>query len=182
MTDYLLELEKPKVIYATFWLRLFALTVDAILIIVVNRILSYFTIQFGNNVVLIFSTFFFGILYKIILEYKLGATIGKLTFRIRVVNLKLNPPVLKEVLLRNIFGILYSILAYANSLQYYLMNYVNASDPNNGPVLSNMRILGMYIVGVFLILSFIEALYLVSDDRKRSLHDRIAGTLVIKRD
>lgn len=83
-TDLLDQFEEREIIYATFWERLLALIVDA-LVFAPLAIIKLFTESGWSYQVYIILTAFLGLVYKPLMEYKYGATLGKMTLKIIVV-------------------------------------------------------------------------------------------------
>ena len=182
MTDYLLELEKRDASYASFGLRLLALFIDGIIVRLFYSAFSYFNLYFLGSISALLITTFAGILYRVIMEYKFAATLGKMAAKIKVVNFELGPPTLKDVLLRNIFGISFSIITFLLALPFIIhssfMDFgtITLSSLFRGrsfiSIANSCLILGLYIT---------EAILVATDYKRRSLHDRIAKTFVVLR-
>ncbi|PWT98785.1 MAG: hypothetical protein C5B52_11635 [Bacteroidetes bacterium] len=183
MTDYLVELEKPQVVYANFWLRLIALILDGIIMMSVVGIITFVNLWNWRSVLILLISTFTPIVYKILMEYKYGATIGKLVLKIKVVNVDLARADLKDIILRNIFGIAFAIASFGVSLPLYLSTGAMGGFSSFGHSASlQSTTLGNYVLTCTIYgLYIIEAIMVATDDSKRSLHDRIARTFVVLR-
>ena len=180
MTDYLVELEKKDVIYANFWLRFAALFLDGIITAPIIGIVSFInTTTWRSPIALIFIAFS-GIIYKVFMEYKYGATLGKMIVKIKVVNGDLEFPSLKDILLRNVFGISIAIFSFFVSLQL-IMHSPLIDERNLGQTsfLSPQSSLSFALICFIYGLDIIEGIMVAVDDRRRSIHDRIAKTFVV---
>ncbi len=119
------------------------------------------------------------ILYRPILERYLGATLGKLIFKIKVVQPDFSKVSYGKAFGRNIFHIGYNLVSLAFSY-YILYQFTNATA--NSLFISgvNYRTFGNLILGAYLFLLFIDLMIMMNNIKGVSLHDRIAGTYVIR--
>jgi uncharacterized RDD family membrane protein YckC len=168
--------------YATFWERFWALLIDGLVIGVITGLINFYNELYSKSIPLLIIISLIGLVYKPFLEYRYGATVGKMAMKLTVVNYEFQKINIKEALLRNIFEIgvrLYSfILAYAIFMTpgfrdvTMLKEYAQFSK-----TVSN----GYWFSGIYAVVIIIEIIFLVNDNQKRSLHDRIGETLVIKK-
>ncbi|MFI2743272.1 RDD family protein [Zhouia sp. PK063] len=170
--------------FGTFWERTGALIIDGLIIGIVINIFQYalFTVLHSFIPYLILSLL--GILYKPFLEYKYGATIGKMAFKLKVVDVNYNAISFETALYRNILQIIPSLLRLL--IVYLTFQITNINTISYIDFLANSTQSASWLSTFISILDFglilAEIIVLVTDDtkRNRALHDRIAKTLVIK--
>src|SRR5690349_11616183 len=96
------------IIYGKFWPRLGALILDTLIVGVPLFVIVYLNISW-KNVGLLLVTNVLGMMYKPWMEYRYGATVGKMTLGLKVVDLNYDRPTLEAVLLRNVFSLSASV-------------------------------------------------------------------------
>ncbi|NCU04467.1 MAG: RDD family protein, partial [Chitinophagaceae bacterium] len=104
MENLLNDFEEPKYRYVGFWPRFGALVMDGIILWVFGYLLGY-VLPYNLPFLSIAVTTVIPIAYNLVLEYKFGATIGKMLLRMKIVNDTLQPPGMNNILLRNIIYI-----------------------------------------------------------------------------
>jgi uncharacterized RDD family membrane protein YckC len=182
LDESIIERENVAIIYGGFWPRLGALLLDGIILAPITFGLTFYNLFSLKSGALMMAVALIGIAYKPFMEYAYGATLGKMALRLKVVNQQLERPDLQTVLLRNIFHILPTLLTAVMSLGMY-------SNPDFEDVTGFMEYItfaqaygsSQTISSLSSLIILIEAIMLAVDDRKRTLHDRIAGTFVIEK-
>jgi uncharacterized RDD family membrane protein YckC len=180
----LLTEETLIVQYAGFWPRLWAILLDALILAVLAPI-TYFNKTYWKSIPVLVILFLIQMTYKSFFEYKYGATPGKMALGIRVVNYEFERPSLAEVLLRNLFQ-LSSVAVYMILSVYFFNQPLYNQTTYNENVLSQYSSTGSYYECILIFNLIILAIYtidfifLISNDERRSLHDRIGKTYVIK--
>lgn len=171
-----------KVKYAGFWIRFGAAIIDWLILAPLSLGLSYFNIISWKDPLVYLVITLVTIVYKPAMEYLYGATLGKMSLRLKVVNLKMEAANFGEILLRNVFHIIPNFITLVITVTYYqipafefVTGYVEYSD-----LLSNSSLLNAINIAFFL-LTIVDVIVLLADDRNRSLHDKIGGTYVIER-
>ena len=122
-----------------------------------------------------------GIGYKPFMEFTYGATWGKMALKLKVTNMSFEKAELSEILLRNIFHILPTLLTlvYTITVVYTNSDFEEVSGwTDYTRFLQQFKVLSYINYGSGLIM-LADIILLVSDEQKRSLHDRIGKTLVI---
>jgi uncharacterized RDD family membrane protein YckC len=104
---------------ASFVIRLKATLLDTIILLSITPIVFYNITKWKSVCVLILISLV-GISYKILMEYKFGATFGKMITKIRVTNYEYSQANISEVLRRNIFQI--AVLALNLFLNFIVFN------------------------------------------------------------
>ncbi|HYV95473.1 MAG TPA: RDD family protein [Chitinophagales bacterium] len=169
------------VVYGTFWKRLGALFIDGLILLPVTGLAIYNLISWKSPSILAITSLI-SIAYKPFLEYRYGATIGKMALNLIVVNTAYQKVNLTEALTRNIFSIVLGIFSILTT--FLLLNAPGFEDATTLTAYSEFSRKSTLNTG-FSIFAFavylLDCIFLWSDDRKRSLHDRIANTYVIEK-
>ena len=177
----ILEEEQMHVVYTGFWERFAALFLDGLLLSPLTIINFYNHTHWKSINVLIIATLA-TIIYKPLLEYLYGATPGKKALSIAVCNTAYEKPNLQEALLRNVFGVGFGLI----SLIFSIFVFINPQfeEVTTMTDYSNLeRRIGYSLLfsGLIFVIYLIDAIVLLADKQKRSLHDFIGKTYVIKR-
>jgi uncharacterized RDD family membrane protein YckC len=166
--------------YAGFWYRLGALIIDGLVLAPVTFGISYFNITAWKSVEILILLSLIGIIYKPWMEFKFGATVGKMALKMKVVNFDGGQPTLQEILLRNIFhlagsvfSLVFTIGVYMDPQFEYIDGYMQYSAFANG--FMALKVTG-WIMGVIVI---VDGIVMIADKESKSLHDRIGNTYVI---
>ena len=174
------EFEDIPSIPGTFKERLFASLIDG-LVLLPLALIDWFNKSDFKSQLLLILVFLVGVSYKLFFEFKFGATIGKKSMKLMVVNTELNRVGLKEVLVRNIFDILWRTFFFIISLIIYRsVEFSHISSNEEFVSLSNKLINTNPYLVVYSLVVLIEIIFMLSDKKRRALHDRMGDTLVIK--
>jgi len=168
--------------YGTFWLRFAALLVDGIILAPISFGVTYFNITSWKSASVMLVITMIGISYKPFMEFNYGATLGKMALKLKVTDLQFQQPNLQTILLRNVFHIVPTLITSVLSIGMY-------TDPDFEMVTGYMEFVTFsqqfaatqLVSTISGLITLIDAIMLAVDDQKRSLHDRIAGTLVIEK-
>jgi uncharacterized RDD family membrane protein YckC len=180
LDNSLFEREKPSITYGGFWQRFGALIIDGMIFWPITLGLTYFNITWKSSVVLIMVSLV-GLGYKPFMEYVYGATWGKMAMKLVVKNRDFEKAELGDILLRNIFHIVPLVIQLFFTVRLY-------SDPSFESV-SGWSEYSAYIASASLLtyvnfaggfIQIVDAIVLITDKQKKSLHDKIAGTFVIQ--
>lgn len=177
-------IEKENVEYGKFWIRALAYLTDGVILLLISLPITYLNITQYKSFTLYFIIAVIGVLYKPILEFYFGATIGKYFLGLKVININYSKIKLSQSFLRSSILILPSAMfipvfylvfknpdilkinsfmeySQAVSLNYPIQNYIS------------------YTIQLILV---IEIIILLTDKTKtqRALHDRIGKTFVVK--
>lgn len=167
--------------YGGFWPRLGALLLDGLILSPFSLGLSYLNIVYWKSSWLLVFITVVGIGYKPVMEFMFNATLGKMVLNLKVVNMNFELCSAREIVLRNIFHILPSFLALLITVGIYnnpdfesVSGWMEYSRfVQRFPALRYIN----YCAGL---IGIIDAIMLIADDQKRSLHDRIGGTFVVE--
>ncbi len=163
--------------YHTFWSRFLALIIDGILLKPLEIIDTYIlngTIE--SLGIMAWGIFYsiIGILYYVLMHYKYGQTVGKMIVRIKVIDVSEERLLsLYQACLRNILSIL--LLPFSIYI-YYILAFSGKDMPSiiaDNPWMSYMT----FIILAWVLLEFITMLF---NEKRRAIHDLIAGSVVIK--
>lgn len=178
--DLLTDIEPPQVIYGTFWQRVFASIIDGLIFIPLSILDNYNQTTFKSIQLLAIATIL-GLLYKPFMEGKYFATIGKMVMGLKVITSDFETPSLQHILLRNTFDIGTRVALALTAFITFLSPEFQAIDTAAGYAdLSNSLTRSTWIMVAFSFLYLVDSIFMATNARKQSLHDKIGGTLVIK--
>lgn len=180
--DYdITEKRNEKVMYATFWTRVGASLIDFLVLVILVPITIYNMVDWKSIPILVVSTAV-SILYKPVMEYKYGATVGKMAAKIKVTNYEFQNPNLQEIILRNIFHLSSGIINLVMSLYIFSLpefgDVETYRDYQTFVAASKSSMLSI-VLGL---ITIVDVLFMFSDSQNRTLHDKIGKTLVLKRE
>ncbi len=176
-------LENPQ--YETSMARIGASLIDSCIFIPISYadeyICKYFvSVDFQNKAIIFFWVAFINVLYlgySIYLHHKYGQTFGKMFCNIRVVDISETRGItIKQAILRDIIYVIFAIL----SLSYlaYQLSEVNILSPQLFGYTEGSEI--DILNDILLMWAFIDIIPIFFNAKKRSLHDFIAGSVVIR--
>jgi uncharacterized RDD family membrane protein YckC len=179
-THVLTEFESTTSVYASFKQRALALLLDG-LILSPLAVIDWFNKTGWKSPMLLFIVFAVGLVYKPFLEFKKGATIGKQAMNILVVNNSGSQLSVQQAVLRNIFDIAFRTFTFIATLIIYSSAGFSSIITNNDYILFQQTIINFnpYII-FYMLIVIIEIILVLSDKARRSLHDRIGNTYVVK--
>ncbi len=177
-----------KKVYAGFLERLFAGFIDFLIAIPFLYLFSYLQAIniFIAIIAIIINASFFSI-YTVFFNLKYGGTLGKLAAGIRITKPNGDKIGFKEAILRSVVDIIYALLF--GCFQLYAISQVNIDIYLVAGHIEKSRLLAEHSPKFSKYASFIsnvwywsEMVILLSNKRKRALHDFIAGTVVIQKE
>ena len=182
LDEFNLENQVKPIIYAGFWKRFAAFVIDTmiglpIMIPAIKYVLLDF--KFLNSYVLIA---FLCMLLRPFFEYRFGATIGKMVFKLKVVNANFGRANIKEVLLRNVFNLFLGSISLI--ITFYVCSQPEFSIVNTYTEYTNLYNQYDYSdweISITFIIGILELIFFFADKRVRALHDRIGETYVIQK-
>ncbi len=173
---------EPEYVYADLKYRIGAALIDSLVLIPLNLIIQYNNIYLKNNNVMIVGTVL-TILYKPLMEWlNNGATVGKKIMKLQVVTADLQPISFAEAFLRSCFVIMFGVgMLIAQYLLFQSPEYLAIKDPEAFlKFIQDATILNRISLVSYLVL-FLDAVFLITNLQRRSLHDLIANTVVIRK-
>lgn len=158
--------------YSTFGPRFWAPSIDSVVLWPVMTLIPFVLVQLAPSSFVatsIFTTLVF-YAYSIYFHGKRGGTIGKLKCKIRVVHAQSEEPIgYKQAFLRDCIPLMLSVGLYATALS------------QGGDLVLVADSQYFQIVPVVMLLWFLaEILTMLTNDKRRALHDFIAGTVVVR--
>jgi uncharacterized RDD family membrane protein YckC len=159
--------------YQTFFPRFIALLIDSFIMVPL-----FVFDQWFREAELPHSFFYFWIplsslvfpAYSITMNAKFGQTLGKMWMKVKVLDVSENPLTIRQAMLRDTPQIIFSLSA--------IIIGIIALPYNENAVEM------MYVFGIFNAVSGIwglaDIVVFLTNDKRRALHDLIAGTVVVK--
>jgi uncharacterized RDD family membrane protein YckC len=185
MSDQIIDSEvqidetEPFHEWAGFWIRVGATFVDFLALLPLYGLSMYnlFSIKsLPLEVVLLVAL----AVYKPFMEYKYGATLGKMALKLKVVNANYNTLSVKEAVLRYFPWMLAQVVSIYGTM--LLFQHVDFDSTTGFMAVSNLQstMLPKSIESIPSILIFISCLVVAFHPKKQGLHDLMAKTYCIK--
>jgi uncharacterized RDD family membrane protein YckC len=174
--------------YAGFWPRLGASIID-LLVLVPCVLLANWSLSTSHSIAVLFFwplAFLFDF-YSIYSVGRWGQTIGKMAFRIKVMSLNGDDAGMLRAFYRNSIDLTLSVLT--SCLTFYALLSIPSNEYNI--LSSDVKIQRMsdltyswdkVIMYISLIWAISELIVLLTNKKRRALHDFIAGTVVIHKE
>lgn len=170
---------KEEIEYAGFWIRLGAAVIDIIVMVPIIGLSMYN--QFGlKSIVLLYSLTVLSALYKPLMEWRFGATLGKMACKIKVVNEDLNPISIDQGFGRYIPWGISAIIQLMAATFIFSDPGFNSADTfiEIGVIAQKSPLTNISNIYNFVFIIIVGSL--VFDKKNRGFHDKIAKTTVIK--
>lgn len=178
----------PENIYAGFWIRLGALLLDFLIVLPVSLLTLYLNgLDKNAYYFTVVPSLIFGLWYYIYLVKKYGGTPGKLIAGIAIIRIDGEKIEWKEAILRHIvlfglsiFGIVLTIISlmHANPVQYESLGWMHKQQY----LMALSPVLFAFYTWTSNIWIYSEYIVLLTNKRKRAIHDYIAGTVIVKKE
>ena len=169
--------------FATFWSRFGASLIDGFIISFAVIPVTYYNVTSWKIPSLFVIASLIEIIYKPFLEYRYGATLGKMVLGLRVVGHSFEKVTLKEELRRVSFYMIPSILQFILILHIYFspqfLSIKSYNEYNEYVVSANPATIWLGLIVFFL--GTADCITFFLNEQRRSLHDIYAGTYVIER-
>ncbi len=163
--------------YKNFIPRSFAVLIDTVIIWLTFDVFEslFLTSETPNSIAftVLIITFIFSNFYNIYLHKTYGQTLGKMIMRIKVVSLSETPLTFYQAFLRRIIDLSFELISTFAQINFILLNGL---DTNNYRGSLAAQIIGGAAL-LYLVSEIIVTLY---NKEQRSMHDYIAGTVVVK--
>jgi uncharacterized RDD family membrane protein YckC len=163
--------------YHTFWPRFWAGFVDGLVLMPIAIIDNwFFDPERSGAVILGWAAVSYPAqwLYSVLMHARDGQTVGKKATAVRVMDVSEDrTPSLRQAFLRDIGQIVFSALAFIY-LAYLVLNGSYATDGQVSTIPGT--IIGIAAISWFLL----EIVTMLTNEKRRALHDLIAGTVVVK--
>jgi len=166
---------------ASFGQRLAASLIDGLLVTGVMFCLTYLNIKFWKSGIVFILYSMAAVAYKPWMEYRWGATVGKMALAIRVVGSGFRRVTIKEELRRVSFYLVPNILSVVLTLSTYFGGAIKSinsfTEYNRQIVAINPALQWLNVIVVFVAIA--DCFTLLFNEQNHSLHDLYAGTSVI---
>ena len=166
--------------FAGFWIRFLASIIDS-LVLIPLVLLSFYNIFVLKSVLIMVVFTILSTIYKPLLEWKYGATLGKMAVNIKVVNETSSNITLEQAIGRYIPWLITQSLSLITS--FYMFNSPEFTQVTGfedlGTFARNLPIDNASTIYNFIFIFFVGSL--AFDKRKQGFHDKIARTFCIKK-
>ncbi|MEM1322058.1 MAG: RDD family protein [Bacteroidota bacterium] len=166
---------------AGFWTRVWAALIDG-LVMMPLALLGMYNMLMGKVFLLAVLQSLAYVAYKPLMEWKYGATLGKMAVKIKVVNYDYQPISLDQSYLRFIFYFISTAISVLFTFQLFqqpefmetddFMKLATFQAEFESP-LQDFSSIASFIV-------MVSAIFVLFDDRRQALHDKIAKTFCIR--
>ena len=163
--------------YSTFWPRFCAGFIDGLIFMPVGWIYSFTFSHFASVPLRILACVISSsafLVYSIWMHGRRGQTLGKMACKVVVLDVSERPLSMRQAVLRDIFGVVLLPIGLAINISGILRG-IDISLPANFTAID--WIITYSAIGWFLI----EVVTMLTNDKRRALHDFIAGSVVIRR-
>jgi uncharacterized RDD family membrane protein YckC len=162
--------------YSTFWPRFCAAFVDGLVFSPLQFAYS-FTMSHFTSVFIRILTYVIGssvfLVYSIWMHGKYGQTLGKMAVKVVVLDVSENPLTMRQAVLRDILGVVLLPIGLVIDIPR-ILHGVDISSPSNITALD--QVIGYSGLAWFLI----EFITMLTNNKRRALHDFIAGSVVVR--
>lgn len=170
--------------YASYGSRIGASLIDGLILTAIALPVTYYNIISWKMPVIFILVSLLEIIYKPFLEYRYGATLGKMAVGIQVLGHQFQKVSFNEEMKRVSFYMIPSILQFILTLRIYFSpefhSTKNYTEFNQYVVNSNPAL--QILVGIILFLALADCSIYVMNTQRRALHDLYAGTYVVVKD
>lgn len=174
---------EADIVFAKFWTRFAAYLLDSMIISIITLPVTYMNVTHWKLTVFFILTSVVELGYKPFMEYRYGATLGKMAVGIRVAGHFFGSVTLAEELKRVSFYLIPATLQFVFTLRIYFneafKRITNFNEYNQLVVALNPAT--FWLVVIVLILFIADVLVLISNEQNRALHDIYAGTYVVEK-
>ena len=174
---------EADIVFARFWTRFAAYLLDSIIISIVILPVTYMNVTSWKLATFFIPTSVIELAYKPFMEYRYGATLGKMAVGIKVLGHFFGKVTLAEELKRVSFYLIPGILQSIFTLRIYFNDAFNRITNFNeyNQLVVALNPATVWVVVIVLILLIADILVLLSNEENRALHDIYAGTYVIEK-
>jgi uncharacterized RDD family membrane protein YckC len=163
--------------YSTFWPRYWAGVVDGLVLLPLSLADNYLETPERNKLVLLgwgFVSYSAYWLYSVLLHARFGQTLGKMAMGVKVLDLsETRIPTFKQAVLRDIG---YIVLNCGCFIYFAVLVATQRYSRNAEAIDTPAIVLALATLGWFLL----EVTTMLTNEKRRALHDYIAGTVVVR--
>lgn len=169
------------IVYGTLWPRIGAYFLDFLVLAPVSMGLTYANVLYWKSTFLVIPIFLIVMSYRPVLEHLYGYSLGKKWLGMMVINQEGDSPTWTQAILRNVFML--AINFFSLVLTILLFSQPGFSEVQNYTeytlfVAQHQQY--NWLQSTLSLIFVIDAIVLWRDRQKRSLHDQIARTWVVK--
>jgi uncharacterized RDD family membrane protein YckC len=159
--------------YQTLWLRFLALILDIILLLPLG--IAAELIKSGGfspkfKFALLFSVSLAQTIYFIVMHGLYGQTVGKMLMKVKVLDVSESAIKFRQAIVRDLPQVLFTV----GSFIFYYPLSPDEIEPNSPEYWKNPFFILIFVWGVA------DLLTVLTNDKRRALHDYIAGTVVVR--
>ena len=187
--NFLPIIQNDEKVYAGFWRRFGSMVIDGFMCVPLVLLSEKYGIQSSLNFIL--TSYLTPILfwaYMIFFHYKYGATIGKMVFKIKITLPDGSKIKLREAILRSSVDLVFLLFTFLALSIAFLDTELDFVFLLNEDIITRHNYLELHYPSWYVFVDvcsniwiWSELLVLLFNDRKRAIHDYIAGTVVIKK-
>jgi uncharacterized RDD family membrane protein YckC len=176
LEDEILENIEP-IEYVNFFKRILIAIVEFAIMLLPLVLLyraTYFLAVDHQSVLILLSKWIVVLIFNLLLIISCGGTVGKLIFKVRIVDIHGKYPTVFKAIKRNVFWIV-------SSLMTALKEIINSNFSPLNDSLSHYSVGINLISTVATLLIIADLLTILKNPKRRALHDYIAGTYVVSK-
>lgn len=166
--------------YLTFWPRLWAGFVDSLVLwplAFVLTLILQLDIPLWLAIIVWFLQSFIWVAYSVYMHGKYGQTIGKMVTKVKIIDAKTHNPIsFRHAIVRDSIPILITIILEVYLVYHLATGTISIDDLINGESETGAGWFLLIFAGWYLA----EIITMLTNDKRRALHDFIAGTVVVR--
>ncbi len=166
--------------YGGFWIRFAAFLIDGLVLIPISGLVIVNT-WLLKSLPLHIVVILLSVVYKPLLEFKYGATVGKMAVKIKVVTQDLQKITFSQAAIRYIPWLVGSLISLFSAAILFADQAFLEDKTYMGSMQAQAAAVPQYISFIGSIVLLIVGLSILFNKQKRGLHDIMAGTVVIKK-
>ena len=166
--------------YLTFWPRLWAGFVDSLVLwplAFVPTLILQLDIPLWLSIIVWFLQFLIWAAYSVYMHGKYGQTIGKMVTKVKIIDAKTHNPIsFRHAIVRDSIPILITIILEVYLVYHLATGTISIDDLINGESETGAGWFLLIFAGWYLA----EIITMLTNNKRRALHDFIAGTVVVR--
>jgi uncharacterized RDD family membrane protein YckC len=180
------KVESNELEYAGFWPRAGAMVLDLVIIVPIAFAQSLLLPHGSTHPVLIVTPqLAFSVFYAVYLVYRFGGTPGKLIMRLRIARVDGRPVTLAQAFVRHLPELLLgAMLTGGSAMAAWQLGLTVSPFPDSESLRQIQSAAPSWMQPVSVVQQiwiWSELVVMLTNERRRALHDFIAGTVVIRR-
>ncbi len=167
--------------YAGVWIRLGAYLIDGVCLIPLTLLGTIYNNTDLKSLPLAIAITIVTYLYKLLMEYRFGATLGKMAVKLKVVNSDQEKISLGQAFSRTIPWLIGSLIGIYSTFKLYEHKLFAKAHTFETVVKVQSKVGGEELQYVIYGLFVLIAVTIGVDSRHQGFHDKTAGTFVVKK-